>query len=764
MQAQIPPKLDAANAAFSAGRIDEAVDLIAAALEEQPGLPIKVYRVLLANLLRLGRTEEGLAWAERALAAAPDDIEAHNFNGIFLHIKGRPEEAISAFDRVLSGQPDHRGALVNKGHVLNELRDGPGAESVFRTLLTLDPESSQLHRSLGKALWTQTRYEPARDSFERALALAPDSVDAWLDRSALDADKGDPEAALTILDAAITAMPGEPRLHEAKAVMLRRAGLTDRLGPYLESLAGRFAQTGWYQHELGQFTARFDRQGANDYFRRAIALTPDEPQYRMSLAVNLGHTRTGNVGEHLDEAHALLSALPIETQRKWSRIALEAYLLCADQTAADALGSLETLGREWAATDHHSGLLFLFPRAKTPEDRHELVHQHRLWGTRAQARADLNPIRRPAGRRSSSKIRIGFMSSDLREHVVTHFAWPLFDHADRDRFEIHCYSWYRTPEPSPLQRRIADMVDVFRWHPFIGDRDAAQMIADDQLDIVFELGGSTAMNKIEVMAWKPAPISVSWLGYPHSTGLESIDHLLVDPFLNPTDPTLLIEKPLIMPRSWIAMSELTFPEDHVVNPVAPVRRTGHISFGSANSPIRYTSEVLRTWARILSRVPGSRFIFVRPESGSRQFQRNVLAHFAAEGVSSDRVEFRPVWGVHMPHLNDIDISLDSFPQTGGGGTNCEALFMGVPTVTLVGEALFERLSYSILQNAGLGDLCATTIDQYVDIAVALAADTDRLQALRTGLREQLRASPLGQTRQFAEDFYDLAARRVAEAN
>jgi len=351
------------------------------------------------------------------------------------------------------------------------------------------------------------------------------------------------------------------------------------------------------------------------------------------------------------------------------------------------------------------------------------------------------------------------MSSDLREHVVSHFAWPLFEHGDRDRFEIYCYSWFQAREPSPLQRDIADRVDHFRWKPSVGDHQAAQMIANDDLDILFELGGSTAMNKIEVMAWKPARLCASWLGYPHSAGLSTIDYLLVDPYLNPPDPALLIEKPLIMPRSWIAMSKQAFPDRHKIEPDAPHRRNGFISFGTANNPYKYNVEMLRTWAKVLTRIPRSRFVFVRPEGGSRVFVENIRARFEAEGVDGDRIEFQPVRGFHMPRYNDIDIALDTFPQT-GGTTTCEALWMGVPTVTLVGEALFERLSYSILQNAGLGDLCATSVDEYVDIAVNLAADTDRIQALRTGLRDQIRASPLGQTREFARDFYDLVAQTV----
>jgi predicted O-linked N-acetylglucosamine transferase (SPINDLY family) len=159
------------------------------------------------------------------------------------------------------------------------------------------------------------------------------------------------------------------------------------------------------------------------------------------------------------------------------------------------------------------------------------------------------------------------------------------------------------------------------------------------------------------------------------------------------------------------------------------------------------------------RVPGSRFIFVRPESGSQTFVHNILAHFEAEGVARNRIDFRAVRGNHMKHYNDIDIALDTFPQT-GGTTTCEAIWMGVPTITLVGEALFERLSYSILSNAGLEDLCARTEEDFIWIAVTLAGDIDRIQALRTDLRARIRASPLGRSEQFAQDFYDLVARTV----
>ena len=193
-----------------------------------------------------------------------------------------------------------------------------------------------------------------------------------------------------------------------------------------------------------------------------------------------------------------------------------------------------------------------------------------------------------------------------------------------------------------------------------------------------------------------------------------------------------------------------------IDPVTPQDRTGGITFGTANHPQKYSRELLGAWARIVAGVAGSRFLFIRPEAAAPSFRRHILAAFAAEGVEESRILFSPIRGDHLPAYEQMDISLDSFPLT-GGTTTVDALWMGVPVVSLVGPAFFERLSYSILNNAGLDDLCADSLDGYIEIAQALAAAPDRRRALRTTLRPRLRASPLGQPETFARDFYDMVA-------
>jgi predicted O-linked N-acetylglucosamine transferase (SPINDLY family) len=310
------------------------------------------------------------------------------------------------------------------------------------------------------------------------------------------------------------------------------------------------------------------------------------------------------------------------------------------------------------------------------------------------------------------------------------------------------------------QKYISERVTAFRWHKAISNRAAAEMIAADQLDMLIELGGSTHMNKLEVMAYRPAPLQASWLGYPHSAGLAAIDRLVVDPYIKPELPGLLIEQPMVMPHTWLCLGKGQFRDDQAINPVTPEERNGFVTFGTANNPHKYGPAMLRTWARVVASVPNAQFLWVRPEGGTPSFRENMLAIFAEEGVGPERVRFQAIRGAHLPFYNEIDIALDTFPLT-GGTTTCETLWMGVPVVSLVGEGLFERLSYSILTNAGLGDLAVRTPEAYVETALALAADPARRMLLRATLRDQIKASPLGQHQAFARHFYDLVAQTVA---
>jgi protein O-GlcNAc transferase len=432
-----------------------------------------------------------------------------------------------------------------------------------------------------------------------------------------------------------------------------------------------------------------------------------------------------------------------------AHIARQIAIRVGDYDLLGRLSTFEAYGRGLAKAGMHGPLLQQLGRVESPEDRFEVLRQHRMWGELIEGAVARNPIKHPPPRPKDGRIRIGFMSSDLRSHPVAYFAFPLFQHIDPTRFDVYCYSFYTGAEDA-TQRYITSKVTAFRWHKSISARAAAQMIADDQLDILFELGGSTHLNRLEVMALRPAPVQVSWLGYPHSCGLSAIDYILCDPYIRPSDPALLIEKPFEVAESWVALGSVGF-HDVPIEPGLPEDRAGRVTFGTLNNPYKYTPEMIGTWARVMAQVPDSRFLFVRPEGGTEIFRANLARLFAVHGIAAERLAFVPIRGKHLPHYNAIDISLDTAPHT-GGTTTCETLWMGVPTVTLVGAAFFERLSYSNLTNAGLGDLCTFGPDDYVKVAVGLANDKPRRLALRHGLREQIRRMPLGMNDRWVENF------------
>jgi len=754
-------RLSAVDEALKAGRFGEAITQLIEVLTEAPGQPAQAYRVLLVQLYRAGRSEEGEIWSARAVQAHPREVELWNLRGVFLRQLKRYPEAIAAFDQGIKLSPKTPAVQVNRGNVLLDMNDGARAEAVFARLARGDPRNAEYQRQLGRALIKQGKFEPAMIRWRQAVALRKTYIDAWLDQmGALNERHRQPEAH-QVLEKALAANPDEPRLYEARAVLFRRAGELRKAEAFLTELLPKFPDAAWLQFQLGSTLTDYDRERANVHLRRAVELAPDQTDYLMSLVESLDRTRTGDEGANIEEAYQLLKralAHFTPTLPAALKIATEVLIrVCAFDELAK-LGSFKQVGRIWAESGRHTALLKQLARVRTDEDRLELVEQHRIWGRIQETTAAEHPIKRPPPRPPGGKIRLGFMSSDLRRHPVAYFALPLFDHIDRERFELYAYSFYQGAE-DPVQAHIREQVTGFRWHPDISARDAAQMIADDQLDMLIELGGTTHMNKLDVMAWRPAARQASWLGYPHSAGLSTIDFMVCDPYSKPARPELMIETPLVMPHTWLALGRM-FSNEHPIKEGLPEERNGFITFGTANNPHKYSREVLRAWAGVVAKVPGSKFAFIRPEGGTAAFRENILAEFAAGGVGAERVVFHTIRGAHMPFYNEVDITLDPFPLT-GGTTTTEALWMGVPVVSLVGPAFYERLSYSILSNAGVGDLCAPDLATYEQIAIGLAGDRERRRALRASLRTQIQQSPLGQGEAFARDFYEMIAQAVA---
>jgi protein O-GlcNAc transferase len=669
-------------------------------------------------------------------------------------------EAIQTFKQACNADPRQNGALFNLANSYLAIGDATQAAITFVKVIAREPKNSEANRLYGSALQQLGDVEKADASFRAALSLNPQNISAALNLASLYDNLGRYSEAIGILDEAIAKNGDTAELARAKTIALRHWGRFEQSINYLVELIRRHPNAAWAHHLLGRELTT-DRERANASLRRAYELDPSNPLYLADLADNCNRSRYGDEGAHIQSAYELAREFLEKGHeiQAYSQTLRDIFLRCGDFATVERIGSFDEFGNFWARKGNPSALHLLLGRVTSPEQRRQLIQHHRLWGELVEKSAAQSPLkhvnRRVGGR---AKFRVGFMSSDLRNHPVSYFVLPLLEGYNRSQFEFYCYSFYSGDEDA-VQKRIRQRVDMFRLAPGVSPREAAQIMADDDLDILFELGGTTHMNKLEAMAWKPAPLQVSWLGYPHSSGLANIDGILVDPFLKPKDPALLIEKPFELAHSWVAMGPASFRSGLPIEQSLPEDRNHRLTFGTMNNPYKYTSEMLATWAEIVSRVEGSRFLFVRPEGGTPAFRQSMHRIFEQHGVARERVEFIPVRGNHLQYYNEIDLSLDTFPQT-GGTTTCECLWMGVPVVTLVGEAFFERLSYSNLCNAGLADLCTFDRNSYIETAIKLAADKHRRAALRFGLRDQIRAHPLGRTDLFICDFQAVTERAI----
>ena len=738
--------------------LSAAADAVAAGTAQSPPPPT-LFHDLAVLLLQAGRFDESLRRVEQGIALTPRIFDLANLHGVVLKNLGRFDEALAVLDAAETLAPASLSPAINRGNIHLTRRNAPAAIREFQRAVTSQPANAEWHRLLGTALRLAGQSEPALAAFATARRLQPEDPRAWIDSVALLDDLAHTTEAAALLDQALAGAPDSRPLSEAKLTLLRRSGRAADALAFAQTLLPRFPGGAWVPLQLARCVIHSDRPAANAYLREAIRLEPANPTALTELADSLDRTRGPREAANIEEAYAIARR----------RLALGGTLLpharsitsilnrACDFDAAASVGTFAALTRHWAETGLISALHHQMPQIRTDADRRLLLEAHRIWGRTVDAQAARAPIPRPplhtpAIRTACAKIRLGLMSSDLRNHPVGYFTLPFIETYDRTRFEVFCYS-YNSGPADPVQNRIATLSDRFRLAPALSDRDAACLIAADRLDMLIELGGTTYMNKLNVMAYKPAPIQASWLGYPHSAGPATIDYLVVDPHNRPTDDSLLIEQPLVLARSWIVLGTLGFDHRLPIHPATPEHRAGHLTFGTMNNPYKFTRRVIETWAKIVRAVDQSRYRFVRPEASGAAFQANLRAIFADHGVSPERVEFTAIRGTHMPHYNDIDIALDAVPQT-GGTTTCEALWMGVPTISLVGPAFYERLSNSILINAGLPDLCTPTLDAYIQTALTLAANPARRAELRHTLRTTIRSTALGRPDLFTADFQD----------
>jgi predicted O-linked N-acetylglucosamine transferase (SPINDLY family) len=485
-------------------------------------------------------------------------------------------------------------------------------------------------------------------------------------------------------------------------------------------------------------SGRFDEAIAS--YRQAIQLKGDHPEVHNNLGIALRGTG------RLDEA--------VASYRR--AIELKPDYPEAHNNLGNALKEMGQLDEAIAAyrratvlrpklSDAHSNLLSTL-NYHPGWDPATIFEEHRRWHYRyaEPLQRFIQPHRNE--RSPDRRLRIGYVSPDFRKHPVGHFLLPLLMRHDHKHCEIFCYAQVRASDVLTEQLRThAD-----HWHSLTGLQDgpAAELIRQHQIDILVDLSGHTAHNRLMFFAHKPAPVQVTFLGYPNTTGLATMDYRLTDAYADPPGLT----------EPWHSEQLFRLPQcawcyQPAASPPIEPRKEGPITFGCFNNFAKVTEPMLLLWARILHQVPGSRLLLKTRALSSENARQRVRQVLGEAGIDSECLELRGHEPAHDDHLalyQRLDVALDTFPYH-GTKTTCEAMWMGVPVVTLAGKTHPSRVGVSLLNNIGLPELVANSPEEYVRLAVELAGDPPRLSHLRSTLRQRMEGSPLMDAPRFARD-------------
>ena len=680
-----------------AGRLAEAETLYRQALAFDPRHADSLHCLGALNH-QMGRGDAAVALYRQAIALNPRAASYHSNLGLTLEAQGKLDEAAASYRRALSIRPGDPEANFNLGNALVGLGRSTEAEASYRKAVALRPNYPEAHNNLGAALQNQSRFDEAVASFRRALELRPDYPEACNNLGSALIDQGKLNEAGPPLTRALALNPNYPQAHYNLGLLL---------------------------HELGR------REEAEASYRRSIALRPNHADTYSNLAAML--VEQGQLSEARTAVEQALALKPNDPRanNNLATILLEEGLIAEAEAAFERVLALKP---DHAAAADNLLLTRHYRDARSPQ---AVAAEHRFWGDRRQAKTASHPNTRAPERR----LRVGYVSPDFRSHSVAYFLEPLL--AGHDRGQVEVFAYAQVAKGDAMTERLRSLSDHWRSTVGVTDEALAAMIRADGIDILVDLAGHTAGNRLLTFAKKPAPVQVTWLGYPDTTGLEAMDYRLVDAITDPPGEAdgLASEKLVRLEDGFLCYSAPADAPD-VVPPPSPV--SGVVTFGSFNNPAKLSDEAVATWAALLARLPTSRLMLKGKPFADAGARARLEARFAAHGIAADRLSLRAVIPETSHHLGAyglVDIGLDPFPYN-GATTTCEALWMGVPVVTLVGDRHAARVGASLLTHVGLEELIASDAAEYVEIAAALAQDPARLAALRQSLRPRLQASPL----------------------
>lgn len=676
-------------------------------IELEPGMPVAYYNLGVA-LLRQNRPQEAASQLSRAAELNPAFAEAFHDLGNAYRMQGLPDAAVENYRKSVALNPSLAEAHHNLGRVLHERRQLATAIESYRAAVRAQPGNAMMHFNLGTALWEQGSIEAAAQSCREAVRLKPDFAEAHQNLGAALQFLGRLDESAESYRRVLSLKPDSVEAHVNLGLVFWHAGRPEEaiascsraiaLKPGLAPAHNAMALALW---ELGRL------EEAAEHCRMALA---GEPSFA--------------------EAHNTLATVLKDQGRPDEALAHYRQALAIDPSFARA----------------HSNLLFTLNYLDAPDGK-SVFAEHAGWADQYasvdQVRASAHANERDPDRR----LRIGYVSPDFYQHSVAFFIEPILAAHDRRQVEVYCYA--SVTRRDVMTAKLKGLADHWRDITSLTDMRVSELIRNDRIDLLVDLAGHTAGNRLPVFAYRPAPVQVTYLGYLNTTGLAAMDYRLTDAWCDPpgVSDELHTETLVRLPGGLLCFG---MPHDSPAVGDVPAAQSGFVTFGCFNNSAKINPDVIASWSGILRSLPGSRLLLKSKQLTDAATQRHYRELFRQHEVEPERVEMagNSPWRDYLESHHRVDIALDPFPYAGGTVT-CHALWMGVPVITLAGRLGFARTGASILSAIGLPELVADSREDYQAKAVELAGDFGRLRQLRAGLRPRMQQSTLMNSEEFA---------------
>ena len=661
------------------------------------------------------------------------------------HKSGKLLQASNLCQDILAKQPDHIDAWLLLSNIYRQQNKLEKTIAAYQQLIKLQPNQVHFWNNLGVLYIQNGQPSKAIATFEQAIKVQPDYAETYSNLGELYREQDQLAAAEKHLQQAIKLKPNYPGAHYNLGNLYHNQDKIEQaIVAYQQAIKIQPDYANAHNNLGSMYHYQGDLERARDCYHQAIQL---QPNYAIA------YFNLGNVYKDQGKLTLALQAYhrATESQPDYSNAYINLGLVYRDCGQMEqSLKYLYHVSR--FDPDHtvaHQNLLYYLHYSKqySPE---QIYQEHRRWAKHQQNL--LPPEQTPYTNQPNSekKIRLGYISGDFRTHSVAYFLEPILTQHNQEQFTLCCYA--KNPCNDETTERFKQLADI--WHDInrLDDEEVANLIRKDEIDILVDLSGHTGGNKLLALARKPAPVQVTYLGYPDTTGLDTIDYRFTDSFADPPGKTEQFhsEQLIRLPHGFLCYQP---PADTPEVNSLPVLEKGYLTFGSFNNLAKISDRTISCWAKILHAVPHSRLILKTKPLQDEDICDRIYRSFEQEGIDRDRLTLLGWTATTEDHFrlyHQVDLALDTYPYH-GTTTTCEAMWMGVPVITLAGQTHVSRVGVSLLSRVGLPELIANSEEEYISKAVSLSQNIPRLKQLRDSLRNKVNQSSLTDGQKITSD-------------